>query len=68
MFYWSLLFLPLELSSFLCASNRLRFCVPSRTAMSSASTLLLKYGLRPRTPPDDDGSRSFTSAIWEERF
>ena len=40
-------FLPLEFNSFLCASKRRRFCVPSRTAISNASTLLLKNGLRP---------------------
>lgn len=39
--------LPLEFNSFLCASKRRRFCVPSRTAISNASTLLLKNGLRP---------------------
>ena len=38
---------PLEFNSFLCASNRRRFCVPSLTAISNASTLPLKKGLRP---------------------
>ena len=38
---------PLEFNSFLCASKRRRFCVPSLTAISNASTLPLKKGLRP---------------------